>query len=184
MIVENKIWSCPTIVVSEMYENKDKNLEGSKYISPSTKIEWQANRVFKIESLNKDYYDKRISVSKKITKTLHNKGGRLLLGTDSNNPYIIPGFSIHRELELLVDAGLSPYEALKTGSYNAAKFLGNFDNKGTIEVGKKTDIVLLNKNPLKNIKNTKSVEGVLIDGKWLNKSYIQHMLEEIPQDWW
>ncbi|MFO7814515.1 MAG: hypothetical protein R6V14_02035 [Halanaerobiales bacterium] len=54
----------------------------------------------------------------------------------------------------------------------------------SIEVGKKTDIVLLNKNPLKDIKNTKSIEGVLIRGKWLNKSFIQHMLEEIPQDWW
>ena len=182
MIVESKVWSCPTIVLQETYKNKDKKIEGIEYISPTTKINWQSDKRFKYQNSQK-YFSRKLRAKKKATKNLFNKGGRLLLGTDCNNPYIIPGFSIHRELELLVESGLSPYEALKTGTYNAAEFFGNLDTEGTIEVGKKTDIILLNKNPLKNIKNTKCIEGVLTNGKWLNKSYIQHMLEEIPQEW-
>ncbi len=91
--------------------------------------------------------------------------------------YFYPGFSIHYELEELVDVGLTPYEALRTATISPHEFLGELDEVGTVEKGKRADLVLLEKNPLEEISNTRKITGVMIQGRWLSQTEIQKGLE-------
>ena len=108
---------------------------------------------------------------------------RLLLGTDSGIPLLIPGFGIHDELRLLVKAGLKPWQALLTGTYNPAVFLDTVDVAGTVEVGKRADLILVRKNPLKKIGNLKKLEGVMIDGNWMADQELDERLDSLATRW-
>src|SRR5690606_41122915 len=91
---------------------------------------------------------------------------------------LVPGFSIHKELELMVAAGISEYDALITGTVNVASFLGEADWAGRIRVGERADFVLLGGNPLIDIRNTRNVQGVYTQGRWYPASELGSMLEK------
>jgi imidazolonepropionase-like amidohydrolase len=97
------------------------------------------------------------------------KGGVITAGTDTPVPYVYPGVSLHKELELLVSAGLTPMQAIMAATKNAADLLGHADRLGTLEAGKIADLQILSANPLENISNVRSVEMVLRDGKMIWK---------------
>ncbi|WP_299438104.1 amidohydrolase family protein [uncultured Aquimarina sp.] len=120
---------------------------------------------------------KELQWQKKFTKILSDENVSLLAGSDTYGLFL-PGFSLHRELELICEAGLSPYETLKTVTVNPAKYL-NRESSGTIAEGKFADLVLLNKNPLENIQNTKTIEGVVLKGKWLDRKTLDLMLKDV-----
>lgn len=101
----------------------------------------------------------------------------MLAGTDFGVPYVYPGSSLHEELELLVDAGLEPIEALQTATINPAKFLGQEERLGTVEIGKEADLVLLNSNPLQDISNTQDIFLVIINGRIITQNEIEKILE-------
>jgi hypothetical protein len=117
----------------------------------------------------------------KLIKALHDAGVRLILGTDSGVTGLVHGFSTHEELRLLVNAGLSPYEALLTGTRNAATAVGDDDDWGTIEVGKRADLILLRENPLDDIGNIKSILAVGKSGQWLDRDKLDEMLEDVKR---
>ncbi|MHA7057666.1 amidohydrolase family protein [Aquimarina sp. M1] len=104
---------------------------------------------------------------KTLTKSLQDADVQLLAGSDSGayNSYVYPGISLHKELEALVSVGLSPLEALQTSAYHGSRFLKKEISVGTIEVGKLSDLVILNSNPLEDIKNTRDIYKVLKDGQ-------------------
>jgi imidazolonepropionase-like amidohydrolase len=102
---------------------------------------------------------------KEFVGILIRKGGLIVAGTDVPVPYVLPGVSLHRELEHLVSAGLTPMQAIMAATKNAAELLGHADRLGTLEAGKIADLQILSANPLENISNVKSVEMVLRDGK-------------------
>jgi cytosine/adenosine deaminase-related metal-dependent hydrolase len=106
---------------------------------------------------------------------MHEAGVPLLLGTDLFGA-VVPGFSVHQELEVMVDAGLTPYEALRTGTVNVAAYLGETDSAGTLEVGKRADFILLAANPLADIGNAADVSGVYSHGIWRSASDLEKML--------
>ena len=115
-----------------------------------------------------------------LTKALYDRGAKLMTGTDTLIlPNLIPGLALHHELEELVGVGLTPYEALRTSTTHPFEFLGELDEAGTVEVGKRADLVLLEANPLDNISNTQKIAGVMIQGRWLSKAEIQKGLEEL-----
>ena len=114
-----------------------------------------------------------------LTKALHDRGVKLVAGTDALIPPLVPGFSLHHELEELVDVGLTPYEALRTSTTHPFEFLGELDEAGTVEVGKRAELVLLEANPLDNISNTQKIAGVMTQGRWLSKTELQDGLEEL-----
>jgi len=92
------------------------------------------------------------------------------------SPQCFPGFGLHDELALLVDAGLSPLAALQAATRNAADFMGQLDRRGTIEVGKTADLVLLDKDPLADIHNTRSIQAVVLSGKLHPRRELDAML--------
>ncbi len=114
---------------------------------------------------------------KPLTKAFYEKGGKLMAGTDSILPGIVPGFSLHRELKELVGAGLTPYEALRAATTRPFEYLGESDKAGTIEVGKRSDLVLLDENPLEDISGASKVSGVLVRGRWLGTEEIKKRMK-------
>jgi hypothetical protein len=111
------------------------------------------------ESRNKYVY-----LRKKMTFELWKAGVKLMAGSDSPQWYSAPGFAIHDEMETFVECGLSPFATLQTATVHPATYLGMQDQTGTIEVGKSADLILLDKNPLTDIRNSRSIQGVFADG--------------------
>lgn len=107
---------------------------------------------------------------------LHRAGVPLMAGTDLVVPFIFPGSSVHDELELFVRAGLTPMEALQTATQNPARYLGLQDVLGTIETGKIADLVFLSADPLEDIRNTKEVWAVVLNGELLDTEAITSIL--------
>ena len=121
-----------------------------------------------------------LAVRKALIKALHDAGVPVLLGSDSPQTFNVPGFSIHRELEAMVAAGLTPHEALATGTTAPARFFGTTE-WGAIAPGRAADLVLLDANPLDDIGNTRRVAGVMVRGRWLDRAEIDAGLEAIVE---
>jgi imidazolonepropionase-like amidohydrolase len=117
-----------------------------------------------------------LALRKKLIKGLHQAGVGFLLGSDAPQVWNVPGFSVRRELEYLVDAGLTPYQALETGTLNVAKFYGTEEHTGTVATGKRADLILLDANPLADIRNIGKQAGVVVGGRWLPKTEIDQRL--------
>lgn len=116
---------------------------------------------------------------KPLTRAFHQKGGKLMAGSDTIIPGLVPGFALHRELEELVGVGLTPFEALRTATTRPFEYLGEIDRAGTIEVGKHSEMVLVDENPLKDISGASKVAGVLIRGRWIGSNEIKKRMKEI-----
>jgi imidazolonepropionase-like amidohydrolase len=178
----NGTWWCPTIITSgtvpaERQREGDSRL---KYIPTPTQEFWRNAFNASIRNIpNADDRKMRHQRKLEIVGLMHRTGVRLLAGTDAPNPYVYPGFSLHEELELLVQAGLSPLEALQTATVNPAKFLGKERELGTIEKGKLADLVLLDANPVEDISNTQRISAVVVNGRYLPKERIQALLAEV-----
>jgi hypothetical protein len=115
-----------------------------------------------------------------LVRTMKRAGVGILAGTDALPfPPIFPGFSLHDELEKLVEAGLSPAEALQAATVNPAIFFGREKEFGTIEIGKLADLVLLDANPLIDISNTKKINVVVLKGRLLNRKTLDKMLADV-----
>jgi len=122
-----------------------------------------------------------IEIRRQLIRAIHDAGGGLLLGSDSPQIFNVPGFAIHHELSYLVDAGLSPYEALKTGTLNPARFLDEAEEFGTVEVGRRADLLLLDANPLEDIGNSRRIHGVMTGGRWFPKAELEALLRRLKR---
>jgi imidazolonepropionase-like amidohydrolase len=121
------------------------------------------------------YDEKRI----KFVRALHDGGAKILLGTDTPNQFIVPGFAIQEELQNLVNVGFSPYEAIKAGTSDAAEFLKGQNQWGTVARGLRADLILLEANPLQDVSNVNRRVGVMVHGRWMPKLEIESRLEQL-----
>ena len=119
---------------------------------------------------------RRWLVQLQLIRRMYRAGVKFLAGTDAANPYVFPGFSLHDELLLFTQAGLTSMEALQTATRNPAEFLGLQKSHGTIAKGKVADLVLLEADPLKDIRNTRRIAAVIVGGKLLPRESLQRML--------
>lgn len=117
-----------------------------------------------------------LALRRRFIKALHDAGVLFLLGSDAPQLWNVPGFSAHRELGALVTAGLTPYEALRTGTVNVAKFLGEEGRSGVVRAGARADLILLDANPLQDITNSLKINGVVVNGRWIGPEERQRML--------
>lgn len=181
---DNGTWSCPTIVVSRNYSyRKDrKELDKDRLVYfPKYLLDWWSYENDPIsKNLSKQQWEedqKYYENLKKYVTGMNKAGVRILAGTDTNNPYCFPGFSLHDELALLVEAGLTPMQALQASTRSAAEFMGKLDTMGTVEEGKIADLVLLRANPLEDIHNTTKIEAVIFAGHLYDRKDLDEMLE-------
>lgn len=169
-------WMSPKGV--EHFEN-DPDL---KYMDRQTREQWAKT---KRDYNGSPHFDKAksealIKLRHQLLRACEEYGVELLLGSDAPQIYNVPGFAIHHEMQYLVDAGLTPYQVLKSGTVNVAKYL-NKPKSGMIKTGFDADLVLLDGNPLEDISNTRKIEGVMIGTNWLSKEYIVSELKKIEK---
>jgi imidazolonepropionase-like amidohydrolase len=121
----------------------------------------------------------RLSLLETLTCALRRAEVPLLAGTDPPIPGVVPGFSLRDELKLLVGAGLTPYDALRTATANPAECLGRPGEFGTLRVGSRADLLLLEANPLTDESNAARRAGVIVRGRWLAQAELQAMLDDL-----
>jgi hypothetical protein len=183
-------WIVPTLVVTQRFllppAEKSRALRDDpvmRYVDPRYRDFWKGH-VDYLESLGAGSV-RSLGIwheqGKAIVGALHAAGVPLLAGTDTSNPFVVPGFSVHEELRFLVDAGLTPREALLAATREAARFLGVLDESGTIEVGKRADLVLVDSDPLASVASLARPAGVMVRGAWLDRARLDALLEEIAE---
>jgi hypothetical protein len=175
-------WIVPTQVLIESWYGPEEvaamqKWPEMKYVDSEDLSQWVANKRKNVEAYSADHRQRYIALRRRLIKALHDGGVGILLGSDAPQIWNVPGFSIHREIATYVAAGLTPYQALATGTRAVAAHF-NLDRAGIIDTGKQADLVLLDANPLQDIANTSKIAGVMIGGRWLPKSEIDKRLSE------
>jgi hypothetical protein len=143
---------------------------------------WKVRDYYWKNAPPKSSREKYFQIKSKITYELAKVGVKLMAGSDSPEWFLVQGFSIHNELEAFAKIGMSLFEVLETATINPATYLGINKTKGTIDIGKDADLILLEKNPLENISNTKSICGVMAGNKWFDKGHLKLMLNEAKSE--
>ena len=174
MVAASGKWICPTLVVL-------RNIQRSPELIPTRKEYSRYVDAHRISIWNRrahqwaDAYEQQ----KQMAEAVYRLGGRLITGTDCLNSWVLAGFSIHEELQQMVNAGIPEFEVLKASTVNAAEFLRRQQESGTIERGKVADLILLDGNPLADISNTKKIRGVMVRGKWFDRVELDSMLADV-----
>lgn len=154
---------------------------GVAYVTPVERREWQRPRNHYLEHFTAARVPnlrRLLGFQRALVKQLHDGGVRILLGTDAGGPaFVVPGFSAIEELRNLVASGLTPYQALRAATADAASFLRI--DAGTIEPGRPADLILLRGNPLTNIDNVTLRAGVMTRGRWLDRKALRAMLDDV-----
>ena len=187
-LARNHTWQCPTLtVLRNVASLDDPKLHSDprlKYMPADIANGWNPKDDFRFKDRTAEDYELGRATYKKLTELIapmRKAGVEFLAGTDVINPYCFPGFSLHDELELLVQAGLSPMEALQAATLNPARFLGKEKNLGTVEKGKIADLLVLEANPLESIGNTRKIDAVVFGGRVIPKEGLQKMLAELAR---
>ena len=182
-LAKNRTWVVPTLIFSQSYRPLNPQDLGQdvplQYVPAATRQRWEAGRKRYVESAPAEAFALTRRVAEKslaLAEALHRAGVPLMAGTDSFDGFDISGFSLHQELELLVKAGLKPMEALRTATVNPVKFLGRERDLGAVEPGKLANLVLLDADPLKDIRNTRKIRGVVLNGRFFDRVALDKML--------
>lgn len=183
--VRRETWQVPTLVVLRAisYGNdrdfQEKQREKLAYVLPRIREDWSRAHFHGRSAVEDIAREKLFQKELELVGEMSHAGVPIMAGTDTPNPYVFAGFSLHDELALLVQAGLTPFEALKSATFNPAKYLGRLKSAGTIEVGKEADLVLLEGDPLVDIRNIVKIAAVVIGGKVFERRDLDSMLDEV-----
>ena len=188
------IWNVPTMVIWENLYSQAETPEQMgareelKYASRQARAAYVAQKTNMVvqqqgAGLTPDLSAQYIALRRRALKALGDAGTPLLMGTDSPQLFMVPGFALHREIELISQAGITPYQILESGAKNVARYVseqlkqdGRF---GTVAVGNRADLVLLDANPLENIANLKKRAGVMAKGRWTSAAEIEKGLADL-----
>lgn len=140
--------------------------------------QWAANTQGS-EDYDREAAEAFVALRKDLIKALHEAEAGLLLGSDAPQVFNVPGFSIHHEIAIMAAAGLSPYEVLRTGTVNPARFFGQEDDFGQVAAGMRAELVLLRGNPLDDLEHLRDPRGVMVHGRWLDQETLARKLREI-----
>lgn len=182
------VWNVPTQILMESYATAEPaeamaRRPELRYVPARMRAQWREWKVNAAAQQPQAVLDRWIAVRRSLIKALHDAGAGLLLGSDAPQVWNVPGFAVHRELASLVRAGLTPYQALETGTRNVAVYFGVEDEAGTIATGKWADLILLDANPLADIANTTRRSGVMVRGVWHSQASIDERLAAIAAEY-
>ncbi|UTA67037.1 amidohydrolase family protein [Emticicia sp. 21SJ11W-3] len=188
-IKDNGVWIVPTQTLAEHWQSPNRTAKEllawpeMKYMDKKTLDGWARSKdnTMKNPAYQPASVLKFIEVRRTIIRECQRQGVGLLLGSDAPQVFSVPGFSLKHELNYLVQAGLTPYQALQTGTVNIGKFFRQ-DNLGVIKPGAVADLVLLNENPLIDVNAVGTVQGVMLNGRWLPKTEIDAMLTKLVKN--
>jgi imidazolonepropionase-like amidohydrolase len=188
LTVRNRIWSSPTLnVFNQAFAigMTDAEIRGRPdwHMMPA---EWRdlylkARTKYWANAADERRRHRYVEVRNHLVKAIADSGGKILAGSDSPEWFHVYGWALHRELASYVGAGLTPFQALETATRNPAEFLGALEEWGTIEPGKRADLVLLAANPLEDITATERIEGVMLGGRWLANAELAAMIRRASE---
>ncbi len=197
---EKDVWQSPTLAVlkNDAFPNTEdsparasgfvlrnpelKTDDREKYIPPRTLAIWKKARAEQMRVLSPKDFELHAQLLRKsmdAVAQMQKVGVKILAGTDAPAPYVFPGSSLHDELQLLVESGLTPLEALQSATKSPAEFLHTAKDSGTVEKGKLVDLVLLDANPLDDIGNTRKIHAVILGGKLLDRAALDQLLAQV-----
>ena len=186
-------WNVPTAFLWESFfspeapEDMAKRAE-MKYAQPQWITGWSNQKRNRIQQdqmngVSADVSARYLSLRRTLLKTLADSGAKLLMGTDSPQMFNVPGFALHHEIELMQEAGLTPYQVLESGTRNVAEYAAKdlkLDGKfGTVAVGNRADLILLDANPLTDVRNVARRAGVMVRARWLPAAGLDRLLAEM-----
>ncbi|HET6768102.1 MAG TPA: amidohydrolase family protein [Chitinophagaceae bacterium] len=185
---EKNIWVVPTQALAERWFSPHKDADGFArepemiYMKEETLKNWVNSKknIMANPNYSAEEIKKFIELRRKLIYECQRNGIGLLLGSDGPQVFNVPGFSVHHELKYMVDAGLTPYQALQSGTVNVSKYF-NLNNSGLIKEGYVADLILLEGNPLENIGNTKKIAGVMLGNHWISKQEIAAELKKLEK---
>lgn len=187
-LVQRGIWVTPTLVVARYFlDPEDPTIatrDELRYIPAVERVAWDKTRASASRRMSAAALEKRRGVfaaQQKLALTMERAGVQVMIGTDVANDWLVPGFSVHDELALFVDAGMSPAEALRAATLTPAKYLHATDSLGTVAVGHVADLVLLDANPLEDIHATRSIRAVFARGRYLDRVALDTLLSRAEQ---
>lgn len=172
---EHKVWQTPTLMFYRILPDvfAGKPMPHAEYASDSSLELLRRNiEASKLDAQAISYFRDMSAQSLTVIRDMLSLGNSFLAGCDGG----VPGFCLHDELQALTDAGLSPLQALQAATINPARFLGRESTQGTLEVAKRADLVLLDENPLSDIRNSRRISGVVARGRLFSKAEIDEML--------
>jgi imidazolonepropionase-like amidohydrolase/ketosteroid isomerase-like protein len=177
------VWAVPTLTVDNAFGHLDdagfRKDERLTYFHGEFRSWLEAEDDFRLKGYtDRDYEVERelVTEKKKLVAAMYRAGVPILAGTDVGNPFCFPGFSLHDELALLVESGLTPLAALQAATRNAAIFMNAADRYGSVSKGKIADLVLLDANPLQDIHNTTKIAEVFLNGKEFDRKALDGIL--------
>lgn len=187
------VWMTPTLVTTrsilEYFADPGAHLarpEAAYFRHPMERGVWAfiTERLYRPipEDVREELRDGFERFQRPLTRAFHEHGGRMMVGTDTPFPGLVAGFALHRELQELVDVGLTPFEALRTATTTPFEYLGESDRAGTIAVGMESDLVLLDANPLEDIAAASQVAGVLMRGRWIGREEIDRTMADLASE--
>lgn len=183
---EAEVWNVPTQSLMESLATPTPPEEMARwpemrYMPPATVADWvERKRDFQnAPGYTPERAARYLEIRRQLIRALHDAGAGLILGSDAPQWWNVPGFSARRELEYMVAAGLTPYEALAMGTSNSAEYFDAEDAWGTVAPGRSADLILLEANPLEDISNVWQQAGVMVRGRWLPATEIQQRLDAI-----
>jgi imidazolonepropionase-like amidohydrolase len=190
LLAKNEIWQCPTLFwergqwlvdAIDYTKNPDIGFAARTWITR----QWPASQKSILKSLDTDplpVREKFVEHELNIVRKLHAAKVPFLAGTDTPAGVdVIPGISLHLELQRFVAAGFTPLEALQTATLNPAKYYNKLSDYGSVQKGKIADLVLLRANPLDDIANTRAISGVVADGHYMSQADIDRLREKLRQ---
>lgn len=189
MSKEYGVWVVPTQSLFERwYSPLDADSTGStdemKYMPRSTVESWvnAKKQMIGEDDFSDEKWEIFISIRRQLISSIQENGQGLLLGSDAPQVFNVPGFSIHHEIQGMVQAGLTPLEVIQSGTLNPAKFFDMEGEFGEIVEGASADFLLLRSNPIEQLDALRDLTGVMVRGHWLDKASIDQRLEEIAQN--
>jgi imidazolonepropionase-like amidohydrolase len=159
-----EVWICPTVVVYDLPRTDPVGREEASFVPPDVFVRY--DRMYPNHAIDPRATPQGRAVLLAIVAALHSGGAHLLLGTDTMKVGTLPGYSLHIELENFAAAGMTPYEAIRAGTADAAKFLHQENEFGRVGKGLRADLLLVDANPLADVKNVSKLAGVLAGGRW------------------
>ena len=181
LLAKNNTWQVPTLVWTKTQATLDAASPAYlKYVPASIRRQWTEGQNASPEQVAE--YQRDADRNPALVTEMRRAGIRFLAGSDGPDPMVVPGFSLHRELELLVDSGFTPLGALQTATLNPAMFLGLTEKYGVVEKGRIADLVLLEANPLLDISNTRKIAGVMREGKYYPREELDQLLATIETE--
>ncbi len=186
--IRNDTWQVPTLTVNRVWGRLDDNSMQHdprlQYIGKASRTRWADRTSFQIQHWNAALFSLArgiFSQDEKLVGAMYRAGVPMMAGTDAMNPYCLPGFGLHDELSLLVESGLPPAAALRLATINPAKFLGRHD-EGSISPGNLANLVLLDADPLADIRNTTRIRAVWVQGKYYDRAALDRILESAKEE--